>query len=40
MILWFNKIILHNKIINNQENSVQDFGETYLTNYLAKYMQD
>ena len=40
------KIILCQKIINktgmtkNQENSVYHFGDNYLTNHFAEFLQD
>ena len=46
MILWFQKIVFHNKIINkmqrtkSQENSTHLFGVNYLKNRLAKFLQD
>ena len=46
VILKYRKMVLHNKISNetwpikNQENSVQHFVENYLTNHLAKFLQD
>ena len=46
MILRFWKIALHNKIISktqstkNQENSAHRFGDNYLTNNQAKFLQD
>ena len=46
MILRFQKIALHNKIINktwstkNQENSTHCFGDNYLTNHAIKFLQD
>ena len=39
-------MVLQNKIINktwstkNQENSAHRFEDNYLTNYLAKFLQD
>ena len=39
-------MVLHNKIISktrsikNQENSAQRFADNYLTNHLAKFLQD
>ena len=46
MILRFQKIVLHNKVVSktrstkNQENSAQRFGDNYLTNHLVKFVQD
>ena len=46
LISQFRKFILHNKVIykigttQSQENSAQRFGENYLINHLAKFMQD
>ena len=46
VILRFQKIVLHNKIINktrstkNQENSAHRFGDNYLTNHVVKFLQD
>ena len=43
VILQFQKIFLHNKIINNmqatknQGSSTYHFGENYLTNHLIKF---
>ena len=45
MILRFQKIVLHIKIINKtrstkyQENSAHRFGDNYITNYLVKFLQ-
>ena len=46
VISRFQKVFLHNKIINkvektkNQENSAQLFEENYLTDHFAKLLQD
>ena len=46
MILRFQKTVLHNKTINktrtakNTENSAHSFGENYLTNHLARFLQN
>ena len=46
MILRFRKIALNNTIIDktqrtkNEENSAHHFGENYLTNHLAKFLED
>ena len=46
VILRFRKMVLHNKIINktrsrkNQENYTYRFVDNYLTNHLAKFLQD
>ena len=43
MILRFQKIVFHNKIINktrstkNQENSAHRFGDNYRANHLVKF---
>ena len=45
LILSFQKMVLHNKIINktrltkNQENSAQSFVDNYLTNHLVKFVK-
>ena len=45
LILSFQKMVLHNKIINktrltkNQENSAQRFVDNYLTNHLVKFVK-
>ena len=45
-ILHFQKIFRYNKISNkmltakNQAGSTHCFGENYLTNHLAKFLQD
>ena len=45
MILRFQKIVLRNKIINktrstkNPENCAHCFGDNYLTNHPAKFLQ-
>ena len=46
VILRFGKMVRYNKIINktrstkNQENSAHHFVDDYLTNFLAKFLQD
>ena len=46
LFFWFRKTVPRHEIINktrstkNQENSAQRFGDNYLTNRLAKSLQD
>ena len=45
-MFWFRKTVLYHKIINKTrltkdlENSAHHFGASYLTNHLAKFLQD
>ena len=46
LIFWFQKTVLHHKIINKTwltkywENSTQCFGDNYLTDHLLKSLQE
>ena len=37
---FHNRIIKETQMANSQKNSARRFGENYLTNHLAKFLQD